>query len=1106
MKNIIKSYLKLYIKNFIEAIGSIFFIIIIVTTFAGSLSGPIQFTYQKEVLKATSKQWNNYLRPENSEKNFLTSFKDGILTDYLFENITADGTQFVDEPILTKAFMDKMNEEIESENDEEKAILTNIYLENHLENIIEDRSYIFLPENIEEYGLTDYGMDYVKNVNYDVMTEIYETVFLSEKNTIIANQSIKLSNKNSMTYVSHFENTDFLGRNTDYNKIKLYEGALPVENNEVLITPAHQSSKNIKIGDYIEYEFESTEDVPAKYKVTGVGLTLDNLIYKETREWKREDTNLNVFFSEDFTRYSGVYMSKKALNNFMNYVISKDSKSIYRTDVISDHILQINSQEDFKANANKLFINDYDMLIPYEYSLAPNVTRTISMLITIFMGITIVLVLVGFIFLNFVTKKEINNSRNELGIFKAFGYSNKQLSWIFTIKLLLTTIVGSLLGYLLSFPIQMYTNVLYINSVQLPISMLYTGPIFLTILFVVLPLLFALLSYILTITLLRKKTTEMLAPKHAFKINYMSRFISWTFQKTPFYIRMQVAFTLKAFWKWLSVMAILFISTSLLIFSFGIQEVYKGESEGAVAEYNSNVKYYSDFSNETYETAKVNNRDTNKRVNLKNENSTQYIEYTGSLLDYPDILKYNKQFEKEILQPLKVVSSKYTFGLITVEQAKNQQVEILSDSEIMANFFANKSFTLENMAVLILVLDTVWENKDDEFLSLSWAPGWADKIVKMYFANLQGNNETKIVSFNKEYYKKDVNELFISDSFEDILEEQNSKSTRTYVNFIKKEQAGTFFNLGASTKQLEKMFADIPSDWDESEGIPAVISRKMSMYKGLGIGDTFSLQNRDRNNKDYLFKTVGISKKATLFQKMYINYEYIPKIYNDYQGKEIKVEDIKFNNIISKEELEEKENILIDLYNYGHIDNVSKKKSITDYTFSDILKLENKETSAQLYENVAPNIYDIYYVASLKGLIENEMELLNGIISITQALVATLIVIVFVVIVSGIVDENSKTILALRALGYRKRDINFLVIGNYIIGIVIVFVLALLASYAIWGIMVNILFTNLGIIINIPTNWTVPVISFITIMITVILSWIAAISIINRKHISEIME
>lgn len=239
---------------------------------------------------------------------------------------------------------------------------------------------------------------------------------------------------------------------------------------------------------------------------------------------------------------------------------------------------------------------------------------------------------------------------------------------------------------------------------------------------------------------------------------------------------------------------------------------------------------------------------------------------------------------------------------------------------------------------------------------------------------------------------------------------------------------------------------------------------------------------------------------------MYINYEYIPKIYNDYQGKEIKVEDIKFNNIISKEELEEKENILIDLYNYGHIDNVSKKKSITDYTFSDILKLENKETSAQLYENVAPNIYDIYYVASLKGLIENEMELLNGIISITQALVATLIVIVFVVIVSGIVDENSKTILALRALGYRKRDINFLVIGNYIIGIVIVFVLALLASYAIWGIMVNILFTNLGIIINIPTNWTVPVISFITIMITVILSWIAAISIINRKHISEIME
>ena len=60
MKQIIKRYLKAYFKNWIEAIGLILFVIVIIDSLAGILSGAIQFKIKYNEITKTSKQWDYY--------------------------------------------------------------------------------------------------------------------------------------------------------------------------------------------------------------------------------------------------------------------------------------------------------------------------------------------------------------------------------------------------------------------------------------------------------------------------------------------------------------------------------------------------------------------------------------------------------------------------------------------------------------------------------------------------------------------------------------------------------------------------------------------------------------------------------------------------------------------------------------------------------------------------------------------------------------------------------------------------------------------------------------------------------------------------------------
>ncbi|SYV95713.1 FtsX-like permease family, partial [Mycoplasma putrefaciens] len=45
-----------------------------------------------------------------------------------------------------------------------------------------------------------------------------------------------------------------------------------------------------------------------------------------------------------------------------------------------------------------------------------------------------VVLVLAFIFINFALRKEMNETRRQLGIFKSFGYKVAELSWIFALK------------------------------------------------------------------------------------------------------------------------------------------------------------------------------------------------------------------------------------------------------------------------------------------------------------------------------------------------------------------------------------------------------------------------------------------------------------------------------------------------------------------------------------------------------------------------------------------------------------------------------------------------------------------------------------------------
>ncbi|ATQ35559.1 ABC transporter permease [Mesoplasma entomophilum] len=479
---------------------------------------------------------------------------------------------------------------------------------------------------------------------------------------------------------------------------------------EVVISSAYATKNKINVGDEIEIPSQQISNTAfskildsfnfapkegffnsenLKVKVVGIGQTFDDFV---------PGPNYSSF-SQTMENYGFLYFNQSFINEFRNYSWNfLTSSSNYGLEVKIKNAASApeTPYNLFTLNKDgeeiKILSNLETSLIPWkETSLATSLDNLkIRIIINLVLGI-IILVL-SFVFINFQLKKEMNETRKQLGIFKSFGYKTSELSWIFSIKTGLIFLISLIIGFFISIPIQLFAAQAFDNTITISFSRIYTSPMFLFSLFIIIPGLFLLISYITTIFYIKEPVLSLMSNGKKVKTNIKQPFIFrkiFTGQAT-FNWRLRRAFVKTSKGKFYTVQILFAAASFTYILLFGAQTLMTKMLNQTFAVYNEKIDHMFQWgnSNPQVDIKDANGKYVYKKTSKENVNY-KYSDYSA----FDNTNDYLKSIEAENDIRFKVdaviqMTNNYFMSLKTISEKvefmlpKDEMLYILETSKI----------------------------------------------------------------------------------------------------------------------------------------------------------------------------------------------------------------------------------------------------------------------------------------------------------------------------------------------------------------------------------------------------------------------------------------
>ncbi|WP_338984725.1 ABC transporter permease [Spiroplasma endosymbiont of Diplazon laetatorius] len=772
MKNIFKSYMKAFIKAWVETLGTIVFLMIFTMLIFGMLSTPLQLSFKASSIKKETNFWQeqwqgggkleeeflysyiwedkdfkfnyesmdlkfagpqgSWITPET--KSIVNQYVDDILEDQKTqENIEELKKQetisavknllwFYEnygDKVKTKFFATEQNDNVELE-------VGNIFTKEAMDEINNKETFSFTNRSVKNY------------IVYSILDQIEiesKGAFKYEK-FMNANIKMKKSNTSSEHFVYNISNATSLSGddNLNINNVILQKGRMPLKNNEIIVSDSYAKNQNKKIGDKVllgvDTPYEGSSDLKTgEFTIVGIGLkysTLTPIGFSSFTDSIKDYGQIFVsdtFFSDEKDNlYEELlqtdYFKVEASTGFQfdkrtEVFISKNDNNYKLNEIFSNLSLESYEQQNTKNNQKLTIMTPGTTMFrePKAHSVIDKLT-SLYIITWIYVVIGSILFTLGFMFILFVLKKEINNTRKQLGVFKSLGYTTKELTWVFSLKTFLTMIIGIGIGYLLSFPFQIDSATKQFNSfVVFDYQTIYASPLFLTVLILIVPLLFAGLSYLIIFKFLNEGALSLLTvgPKKSkvdglvliLKIIFFPALIysliNWITltilrkRNKGFTFRMQHAFVSAGKGKFALIMGLFVFSSFLFTLQLRAMPVIKNMIEGGYNIYTKEV-------NHTYDLSKVIPLKSKDKI-VKDVTKEDYgISFTN--ID----IENSQTVENYIKKAAQEEGSKYqtTVNLTKVLDAasivRDKWIELnpnASSNEIMENSFKAYSLLIE---------------------------------------------------------------------------------------------------------------------------------------------------------------------------------------------------------------------------------------------------------------------------------------------------------------------------------------------------------------------------------------------------------------------------
>ncbi|WP_017697749.1 ABC transporter permease [Mycoplasma mycoides] len=447
--------------------------------------------------------------------------------------LTINEINLIDKPILTLKFTEILNKLNDNKIDEITKFLVKQLQD--LKNKIKDhqKERIYLPSFLvfsDKFSkvLSDEKFLYDDRIYIvDQLLDNVENFVLQTKKTFKIQQSSVGQLLPFLTLQLTSDNQIFKNTNKDFNQIQFDKNhknsefakkwdvninyQQKVNPTQIVISSSYAKARNLKINDEFIIPSSNISDIylslinkkDAYYlgsinsKIVGIGSTFDDIVSK----------NSATDYFQDKTSYVVGYTSKEFINSIRNsrWNFSNKFDTSYQ---VNFRVKNLNNST--SKDLNKHFIIKFDnwsdesysvfdkssSLITEWYSLRTSqAISSIKVQVIIYIVIGIFVLLLSFVFINFALKKEMNETRRQIGIFKSFGYKVVELSWIFALKTWLTMFFGLIIGYILSIPIQIYSSSNFVNSVTFTFNSIYISPLLIIFLILIIPFIFLMGSY-----------------------------------------------------------------------------------------------------------------------------------------------------------------------------------------------------------------------------------------------------------------------------------------------------------------------------------------------------------------------------------------------------------------------------------------------------------------------------------------------------------------------------------------------------------------------------------------------------------------------------------
>ena len=382
---------------------------------------------------------------------------------------------------------------------------------------------------------TSYDMCDNDAFTYGIIATLNKYNLLDE----IANEKIAVAAKNKdFTYEKEIAKTVTdkkytykvipLNKDKKMNKPFLLEGKFPTKENEITVLPRFAEKNNLKIGD--KQKINDKE-----YKITGFAFAPDHIYPMLSMSAPMFDEKYNcIIFTKEDTYENIAGLTESIYVGKFNYKVNRED-----TFEIDEKKLQKEKKFVSKNPAFKVFEEEKDYV-----SFSPHTILRLMRINALQMEFEnnrtfalyflYVLLTISVVIIVIITKKRIEDERLQIGVLKSLGYKGTQIAVSYLVYPIIGSIIGGILGFLLGSMLSDPVTKIYISFFNLPMDTFKFNLKYLVTSITVPVIVLSILSYLVTIYMLRKKPLDLLKEGSNLKVNKLSKLVNKLTSKLSF--------------------------------------------------------------------------------------------------------------------------------------------------------------------------------------------------------------------------------------------------------------------------------------------------------------------------------------------------------------------------------------------------------------------------------------------------------------------------------------------------------------------------------------------------------------------------------------------